>query len=384
MAGASKEKDHGERVRGDPGRPLRGPGQPEPPGLPLLPEGPDGAGQAHGGPAPLRGLLLAHLLRHRRRIRSAAPPSSAPGTGWPIPWQAARAKAESAFEFFTKLGVPFYCFHDRDVAPEGATPRESAANLQAMVEELARHQQRTGVKLLWGTANLFSHRRFMSGAATNPDPEVFALAAAQVKGAMDVTRKLGGAELRAVGRPRGLRDPAQHRHEGGARPDGPLHEHGGRVQAQDRLQGPDPDRAQAARALQAPVRLRHRHRLRLPAALRPGEGGQGQHREQPRHPGRPHLRARDRHGPGAGDLRLGRHEPRRHAAGLGHRPVPEQRGRAWSCRSTYILQGGGFTTGGFNFDAKVRRQSLDAGRPVPRPRRRHGRLAPARCWWPSR
>ena len=115
------------------------------------------------------------------------------------PWQhmadpmaAAKAKADAAFEFFQKLGAPYYCFHDRDVAPEGATPRESVANLHAMVDVLAAKQQATGMKLLWGTANLFSHRRFMSGASTNPDPEIFALAALQVKEAMDATLKLGG------------------------------------------------------------------------------------------------------------------------------------------------------------------------------------------------
>ena len=115
------------------------------------------------------------------------------------PWQhmadpmaAARAKADAAFEFFQKLGAPYYCFHDRDVAPEGATPRESVSNLHAMVDVLAAKQQATGMKLLWGTANLFSHRRFMSGAATNPDPEIFALGALQVKEAMDATFKLGG------------------------------------------------------------------------------------------------------------------------------------------------------------------------------------------------
>jgi xylose isomerase len=115
------------------------------------------------------------------------------------PWQhmadpmaAARAKADAAFEFFAKLGAPYYCFHDRDVAPEGATPRESVNNLHAMVDVLGSKQQATGMKLLWGTANLFSHRRFMSGAATNPDPEIFALAALQVKEAMDATLKLGG------------------------------------------------------------------------------------------------------------------------------------------------------------------------------------------------
>ncbi|MEY4911379.1 MAG: Xylose isomerase [Pseudomonadota bacterium] len=115
------------------------------------------------------------------------------------PWQhiadpmaAAKAKADAAFEFFQKLGAPYYCFHDRDVAPEGATPRDSVNNLHAMVDVLAAKQQETGMKLLWGTANLFSHRRFMSGASTNPDPEIFALGALQVKEAMDATLKLGG------------------------------------------------------------------------------------------------------------------------------------------------------------------------------------------------
>ena len=108
------------------------------------------------------------------------------------PMEAARLKAESAFDFFEKLDVPFYTFHDRDIAPEGPTPRESRDRLQAMVEVLAGHQRRTGVRLLWGTANLFSHPRYMAGAATNPDPEVFAMAAAQVKEAMDATRELGG------------------------------------------------------------------------------------------------------------------------------------------------------------------------------------------------
>jgi xylose isomerase len=112
------------------------------------------------------------------------------GNGDPI--ELAKLKAEAAFEFFTKLGVPYYCFHDRDVAPEGKTLAESNDILDRIVDILAAHQQRTGVKLLWGTANMFSNRRFMAGASTNPDPEVFAYAAAQVKKALDVTQKLGG------------------------------------------------------------------------------------------------------------------------------------------------------------------------------------------------
>jgi xylose isomerase len=115
------------------------------------------------------------------------------------PWQrvadpmaAARMKADAAFDFFSRLGAPYYCFHDRDVAPEGSTPRESVNHLREMIDVLQAKQAQTGMKLLWGTANLFSHRRFMSGASTNPDPEIFALAALQVKEAMDATLKLGG------------------------------------------------------------------------------------------------------------------------------------------------------------------------------------------------
>jgi xylose isomerase len=114
------------------------------------------------------------------------------------PWfdggmQAARLKAEVAFEMFSILGTPFYTFHDRDVAPEGRSLAESSRNVREIADIFAKKQEETGVKLLWGTANLFSNRRFMSGAATNPDPDVFAYAAAQVKDAIDVTHQLGGA-----------------------------------------------------------------------------------------------------------------------------------------------------------------------------------------------
>ena len=109
------------------------------------------------------------------------------------PMIAARAKLEAAFEFFEKLGVPFFCFHDRDIAPEGATFAESTSNLMAIVEEAEAHMARTGVRLLWGTANLFSNPRYAAGAATNPDPEVFAYAAAQVKVMLEATHRLGGA-----------------------------------------------------------------------------------------------------------------------------------------------------------------------------------------------
>jgi xylose isomerase len=101
-------------------------------------------------------------------------------------------RVEVAFEFIEKLGAPFYCFHDRDVAPEGRTLAESNKNFDAIAKSLKEHQQKTGIKLLWGTANLFSNPRFMHGAATSCNADVFAYAAAQVKKAIEVTHELGG------------------------------------------------------------------------------------------------------------------------------------------------------------------------------------------------
>ncbi len=116
-----------------------------------------------------------------------------PWMGGGDPMARAETKLDVAFEFFEKLGLPFFCFHDRDVAPEGGSLAESNNNLDGIVEKMQNHMERTGVRLLWGTANLFSHARFQAGAATNPDPEVFAYAAAQVKHCMDVTKRLDGA-----------------------------------------------------------------------------------------------------------------------------------------------------------------------------------------------
>jgi xylose isomerase len=110
----------------------------------------------------------------------------------PDEMRGARSRMAAAFEFFAKLGTPFYCFHDRDVAPEGDSFKTFRANLDALADEAAGYQERTGVRLLWGTANLFTHPRYQAGASTNPDPEVFAYAAAQVKHMLEVTQRLGG------------------------------------------------------------------------------------------------------------------------------------------------------------------------------------------------
>ena len=101
-------------------------------------------------------------------------------------------RARVAFEFMEKLGCPFYCFHDRDVAPEGKNLSETNKNLDAVVKALKEEQQRTGIQLLWGTANLFSNKRFVHGASTSCNADVFAYAGAQVKKALEVTKELGG------------------------------------------------------------------------------------------------------------------------------------------------------------------------------------------------
>lgn len=113
------------------------------------------------------------------------------------PWfdggaEAARVKADAAFDMFRILGTPYFCFHDVDIRPEGADFAENTRNLNAIVDIFEEKMEQGGPKLLWGTANMFSHRRYMSGAATNPDPDVFAFGAATVKTCLDATKRLGG------------------------------------------------------------------------------------------------------------------------------------------------------------------------------------------------
>jgi len=113
------------------------------------------------------------------------------------PWydkgmEGARLKADVAFEFFDLLDVPFFCFHDVDIAPEGATLAESNRNVREIGDIFARKMETSRTRLLWGTANLFSNRRYMAGAATNPDPDIFAYAAGQVKNVLELTHELGG------------------------------------------------------------------------------------------------------------------------------------------------------------------------------------------------
>jgi xylose isomerase len=108
------------------------------------------------------------------------------------PIEKAKDKMDAAFEFMTKMGIPFYCFHDFDLVFEGDSITESEARLQKMVEYAKEKQKASGVKLLWGTANVFSHKRYMNGASTNPNFNVVCYAATQVKNAIDATVELGG------------------------------------------------------------------------------------------------------------------------------------------------------------------------------------------------
>jgi xylose isomerase len=108
------------------------------------------------------------------------------------PLENAKNKTDAAFEFITKIGAPYYCWHDRDIAPEGKDPDETAKNLGVIIDELKKHQDASGVKLLWGTANAFTNPRFMNGAATNPDFRILVQAANQIKHAIDGVIKLGG------------------------------------------------------------------------------------------------------------------------------------------------------------------------------------------------
>ena len=126
------------------------------------------------------------------------------------PMQAAVAKQDAAFEFFDKLGTPWYCFHDSDMAPPGVNLKASRANLGRLVDRAGEKMQETGVGLLWGTANLFAHPRYAAGAATNPDPKVFAYAVAQVRDALEATHRLDGANYVVWGGREGYETPAEH------------------------------------------------------------------------------------------------------------------------------------------------------------------------------
>lgn len=255
------------------------------------------------------------------------------------------------------MGIPFFCFHDRDIAPEGSTSVETAAHLDAMVDEAAGHKDRTGVRLLWGTANLFSHPRYAAGAATNPDPEVFAVAAAQVSGALEATHTLGGANYVLWGGREGY----------------------------ETLLNTDLAREEAPMARFLHLVVQHKHRIGFERAIliepKPAEPTKHQYD----HDVATVAGFLERHGL-IGEVRLNLEA--NHATLAGHSfhhevasataaglfgSIDANRGdpqNGWDTDqfpnsveeimlSLYeILMAGGFTSGGINFDTKMRRQSV--------------------------
>jgi xylose isomerase len=273
------------------------------------------------------------------------------------PMIAARARLDAAFEFVEKLGVPFYCFHDRDIAPEGHSFAESKANLDAMVDEAAGHMARTGIRLLWGTANLFSHPRYAAGAATNPDPEVFAYAAAQVKVMLEATKRLDGANYVLWGGREGY----------------------------ETLLNTDLAREEAQLARFLGLVAEHKHRIGFTGTLLIEPKPQEPTKHQYDYDGASILGFLERNDL-ADDYRLNLEV--NHATLAGHSfhhevayaiahgvlgSIDANRGdyqNGWdtdqfpnsvdelSLAVYEIVRAGGFTTGGFNFDTKLRRQSM--------------------------
>ena len=271
--------------------------------------------------------------------------------------QQAHLKADVAFDLFRLLRAPFFTFHDRDIAPEGATLRESNLNVRRIGEVFEKKMADTGVKLLWGTANLFSNRRYMSGAATNPDPEVFAYAAAQVKNVLELTHELKGAnyvlwggregyetllntdlkrELAQLGR--FLTMVVEHKHKIGFK---------GTILIEPKPAEPtkhqyDYDVATVYGFLQPTA-----SRTRSSSTSRPN------HACSPATPSNTRSRSRSRSASSARSTPTAATS----CSGWDTDQFPNNL-PPMSLALYYILKGGGFTTGGLNFDAKLRRQSI--------------------------
>jgi xylose isomerase len=274
------------------------------------------------------------------------------------PMDAAFAKQDAAFEFFAKMGTPYYCFHDVDMAPPGDTLKQSRDNLKTLVDRAGEKMSETGVRLLWGTANLFSHPRFAAGAATNPNPEVFAYAAAQVRDALEATHRLGGENYVLWGGREGYETLLNTRMR----------------QETDQL----------ARFLHMVVE--HKHKIGFPGTILIEPKPQEPTKHQYDYDCATVHGFLDRHGL-AGEVKV--NIEGNHATLGGHSfhhevayaldngifgSIDANRGDPQNMWDTdqfpnsaeeltlvlyEIVSAGGFTTGGFNFDTKLRRQSLD-------------------------
>ncbi|KAJ57030.1 xylose isomerase [Actibacterium mucosum KCTC 23349] len=271
----------------------------------------------------------------------------------------AKLKADVAFEMFEILGAPFYCWHDADVRPEQGNFADNLSTLNEMVDYFGEKQEATGINLLWGTANMFSHRRWMSGASTNPDPDVFAFAAATVKSCMDATMKLGGqnyvlwggregyetlintdmgAELDHMGR--FLNMVVEYKHKIGFK---------GQILVEPKPQEPskhqyDYDAATCFGFLQK-YGLENEVKLNLEQGHAILAGHSFEHE----------IATATALGV-LGSIDMNRND---YQSGWDTDQFPNNVPEVALCYY-HILKDGGFTQGGTNFDAKIRRQSLDA------------------------
>jgi xylose isomerase len=287
-----------------------------------------------------------------------APTLARPWMGDGDPLILAERKLAVAFEFLGKLGVPFFCFHDRDLAPEGATLAESNANLGRLVDGAAAAMEKTGIKLLWGTANLFSHPRYMAGAATNPDPEVFAYAAGQVKAALEATHRLGGVnyvlwggregyetllntdmkrELDQLGRFMSL--VVEHKHRLGF---------GGTILIEPKPQEPTKHQYDFDSAAVYAFLQKYGLETELKLNIEVNHATLAGHAFE-------HELAYAAANGILGSVDINRGDPQ---SGWDTDQFPNDV-RAVALALYVILKAGGLTTGGLNFDAKIRRQSID-------------------------
>ena len=318
-----------------------------------------GPGQADGGSPPARGLLLALVRLGRAATCSASARWTGRGSTAADEMAGARMKMAAAFEFFAKLGIPYYCFHDRDVAPEGDSFAEFRDNLDALVDDALGYQERTGVRLLWGTANLFSHPRYLAGAATNPDPEVFAYAAAQVKHMLEVTQRLGGENYVLWGGREGydtlLNTDLQREGQQLARFLHLVAEHKAKIGFKGQLLiEPKP---------MEPTKHQYDYdtasRPRLPRPQRP-RGPVQVSTSRPTTPRSPGTASTTRWRTPSRTACWAPSTPTAATPRTAGTPTSSRtRSRTWRCRCTRSSAAAASAPGGFNFDAKLRRQSTD-------------------------
>ncbi len=270
----------------------------------------------------------------------------------------AELKLNEAFEFFTRLGLPYFCFHDTDVMAEAQTIREHVTNLARIGDCLAQKMSQTGMKLLWGTANLFSHPRYMAGAASNPDPDVFRFAATQVRHCIELTNRLGGENYVLWGGREGydsllntdlkqekaqlgrfLKMVVEHKHKIGFK---------GAILVEPKPH--EPTKHQYDRDVETVYSFLLANGLEKEVKL----NIEANHATLAGHSFEHEIATAVALGV-FGSIDMNRGDPQN---GWDTDQFPNDV-REITMALYHILQGGGFTTGGNNFDAKVRRQSFD-------------------------